>query len=89
MQIIEQLEPHRRSVYCGAIGYINNNGDMDTNIAIRTLVCSEDAIYCWAGGGIVADSEAASEHQETLDKVNKILPILANLNNTADATNAG
>lgn len=97
MQIIEQLEPHRRSVYCGAIGYINNNGDMDTNIAIRTLVCSEGNIYCWAGGGIVADSEADSEYQETLDKVNKILPVLVNLNKSAvnsltqmqDTANAG
>ncbi|MDX1678608.1 aminodeoxychorismate synthase component I [Arsukibacterium sp.] len=83
MQIIEQLEPHRRSVYCGAIGYINNNGDMDTNIAIRTLVCSDAKINCWAGGGIVADSEAGSEYQETLDKVNKILPVLVNLNTSA------
>ncbi|MDP5190932.1 aminodeoxychorismate synthase component I [Rheinheimera baltica] len=77
MQIIEQLEPQRRSVYCGAIGYINSNGDMDTNIAIRTLICSEGHIYCQAGGGIVADSDADSEYQETLDKVNKILPVLA------------
>ncbi|WP_372626840.1 aminodeoxychorismate synthase component I [Arsukibacterium sp.] len=89
MKIIEQLEPHRRSVYCGAIGYINNNGDMDTNIAIRTLVCSEDVIHCWAGGGIVADSQADSEYQETLDKVNKILPVLAELNSTEDKTNVG
>ncbi|NRQ42407.1 aminodeoxychorismate synthase component I [Rheinheimera sp. YQF-2] len=77
MQIIEQLEPQRRSVYCGAIGYINSNGDMDTNIAIRTLICSEGKIHCQAGGGIVADSDADSEYQETLDKVNKILPVLA------------
>ncbi|MBU1311308.1 MAG: aminodeoxychorismate synthase component I [Gammaproteobacteria bacterium] len=77
MQIIEQLEPQRRSVYCGAIGYINSNGDMDTNIAIRTLICSEGQIHCQAGGGIVADSEVNSEYQETLDKVNKILPVLA------------
>lgn len=89
MQIIEQLEPHRRSVYCGAIGYINNNGDMDTNIAIRTLVCSEGVIHCWAGGGIVADSEAASEYQETLDKVNKILPVLVKLNRTEEIADAG
>ncbi|WP_333608220.1 aminodeoxychorismate synthase component I [Arsukibacterium sp.] len=79
MQIIEQLEPHCRSVYCGAIGYINNNGDMDTNIAIRTLVCNDAQIYCWAGGGIVADSEVNSEYQETLDKVHKILPLLATM----------
>jgi para-aminobenzoate synthetase component I len=77
MEIIEQLEPQRRSVYCGAIGYINSNDDMDTNIAIRTLMCSEGQIYCQAGGGIVADSEVNSEYQETLDKVNKILPVLA------------
>ncbi|MAA93713.1 MAG: aminodeoxychorismate synthase component I, partial [Rheinheimera sp.] len=89
MQIIEQLEPHRRSVYCGAIGYINNNGDMDSNIAIRTLVCSEGVVHCWAGGGIVADSQADSEYQETLDKVNKILPVLVNVNTTADNADAG
>lgn len=77
MEIIEQLEPQRRSVYCGAIGYINSSGDMDTNIAIRTLICSEGKIHCQAGGGIVADSDADSEYQETLDKVNKILPVLA------------
>jgi para-aminobenzoate synthetase component I len=77
MEIIEQLEPQRRSVYCGAIGYINSSGDMDTNIAIRTLICSEGQIHCQAGGGIVADSEVNSEYQETLDKINKILPVLA------------
>lgn len=77
MKIIEQLEPHRRSVYCGSIGYISKNGRSDTNIAIRTLVASDNQLYCWAGGGIVADSEALAEYQETLDKVNKILPVLA------------
>lgn len=77
MQIIEQLEPHRRHVYCGAIGYISSNGQMDTNIAIRTLVCEQGQIYCWAGGGVVADSNADSEYQETLDKVARILPVLS------------
>lgn len=77
MQIIEQLEPHRRHVYCGALGYISSNGDMDTNIAIRTLVCEKNKMYCWAGGGVVADSKADSEYQETLDKVAKILPVLS------------
>lgn len=77
MQIIEQLEPHRRHVYCGAIGYISSNGDMDTNIAIRTLVCENGKVYCWAGGGVVADSKADSEYQETLDKVARILPVLS------------
>jgi len=79
MQIIEELEPHRRNVYCGAIGYLSQHGHMDTNIAIRTLVAADNHLYCWAGGGIVADSEAASEYQETLDKVRHILPVLAAL----------
>jgi len=77
MEIIHQLEPNPRSVYCGAIGYVKPNGDMDSNISIRTLVCNQNKIHCWAGGGLVADSVCDEEYQETLDKVNKILPILA------------
>ncbi len=77
MEIIEELEPHQRSIYCGSIGYISACGKMDTNIAIRTLVCQQGNIYCWAGGGLVADSQIDSEYQETFDKVNKILPILS------------
>ena len=86
MEIIEELEPHRRSVYCGSIGYISSCGTMDTSITIRTLICEkssfnqEKQIHCWAGGGLVADSTAASEYQETFDKVNCILPILSKLN---------
>ena len=76
MQIIEQLEPVRRSIYCGAIGYIGFDGNMDTNIAIRTLVYSDNKIRCWAGGGIVADSDLVSEYQETLDKASAILKLL-------------
>lgn len=76
MEIIEELEPHRRSVYCGSIGYISACGDMDTSITIRTLVCENNTIHCWAGGGLVADSVLDNEYQETFDKVNKILPIL-------------
>lgn len=78
MEIIEELEPHRRSIYCGSIGYISACGNMDTSITIRTLVCENNNIHCWAGGGLVADSDVESEYQETLDKVNKILPVLAN-----------
>lgn len=77
MEIIEELEPHRRSIYCGAIGYISACGNMDTSITIRTLVCHKQQIFCWAGGGIVADSNVSLEYQETYDKVNKILPILS------------
>lgn len=68
MEIIEELEPHRRGVYCGAIGYIGFDGSMDTNIAIRTAVYSGGRIRFWAGGGIVADSEMAKEYRETWDK---------------------
>lgn len=77
MQIIEELEPHRRNVYCGSIGYISYHGDMDTNIAIRTLVWQNDALYCWAGGGLVADSVMEDEYQETFDKLQRILPVLS------------
>ena len=76
MQIIEQLEPHRRGVYCGAIGYAGFDGNMDSNIAIRTLVHDDDKIHCWAGGGIVADSDMAAEYQETLDKASAMLELL-------------
>ncbi|MFC1502992.1 aminodeoxychorismate synthase component I [Pseudomonadota bacterium] len=76
MSIIEELEPHRRSVYCGSIGYISRCGRMDTSITIRTLITQQNRIFAWAGGGVVADSEAESEYQETLDKLSKILPIL-------------
>ncbi|WP_058119827.1 aminodeoxychorismate synthase component 1 [Photobacterium kishitanii] len=76
MEIIEELEPNRRSIYCGSIGYISRCGTMDTNIAIRTLVAYQHRLYAWAGGGIVADSNAESEYQETLDKLSKILPTL-------------
>jgi para-aminobenzoate synthetase component 1 len=68
MEIIEELEPHRRGVYCGAIGYVSFDGSMDTNISIRTLVHSSDVVHFWAGGGIVADSELEAEYQEILDK---------------------
>ncbi|MFN7088074.1 MAG: aminodeoxychorismate synthase component I, partial [Burkholderiales bacterium] len=76
MQIIEELEPHRRGVYCGAIGYIGFDGNMDTNIAIRTLVCSGGVVRFWAGGGIVADSQPADEYQETFDKAAAMLKLL-------------
>lgn len=76
MQIIDQLEPNRRGVYCGSIGYIGFDGNMDTNIVIRTLIYSGGEICCWAGGGIVADSQCAAEYQETLDKASAMLRLL-------------
>ena len=76
MQIIEELEPHRRGIYCGAIGYIGFDGGMDANIAIRTLVYSQGSIRFWAGGGIVADSKLEEEYQETFDKAAAMLKLL-------------
>jgi para-aminobenzoate synthetase component I len=76
MEIIEELEPHRRGIYCGAIGYIGFDGSMDLNIAIRTLVYSRAVIRCYAGGGIVADSRAEDEYQETFDKAAAMLKLL-------------
>jgi len=76
MQIIEELEPHRRGVYCGAIGYLGYDGNMDTNIAIRTLVYSGGVIRFWVGGGIVADSRLEDEYQETFDKAAAMLRLL-------------
>ncbi|ABG40149.1 aminodeoxychorismate synthase, subunit I [Paraglaciecola sp. T6c] len=76
MEIIEELEPQRRNIYCGSIGYLGIDGDMDTSICIRTILLENSHIYCWAGGGIVLDSTALDEYQESLDKVCKILPVL-------------
>ena len=76
MEVIEELEPNRRGVYCGAIGYIGFNGNMDTNIAIRTLVHSAGTIRFWAGGGIVNDSVVEDEYQESFDKAAAMLDLL-------------
>ena len=76
MEIIEELEPHRRGVYCGSLAYIGFNGNMDSNITIRTLVQSGQTIRFWAGGGIVADSELDAEYQECFDKADAILQLI-------------
>ena len=76
MQIIQELEPVKRGIYCGVIGYIDFKGNMDTNICIRTLIADKGHLYCWAGGGLVADSQLKLEYQETFDKLSKILPVL-------------
>ena len=76
MEIIEELEPVKRSVYCGSIGYLSSNGRMDTNIAIRTVIASDSELHCWAGGGIVNDSDSENEYRESLDKINLIINTL-------------
>lgn len=79
MEVIEELEPNRRGIYCGAIGYIGFDGNMDTNIAIRTLVRSGSTVRFWAGGGIVNDSEVEDEYQECFDKAAAMLDLLSRL----------
>lgn len=78
MEIIELLEPVRRDVYCGAIGYIGVDGSMDTNIAIRTGICKDGELRFYGGGGLVADSDPDAEYQETLDKVRPLIQLFNN-----------
>ncbi len=73
MEIIDEIEPHRRGPYAGAVGYFDFNGNMDTCIALRTIVVQGDKAYVQAGAGIVADSVPANEWQETLNKARGML----------------
>ena len=76
MEIIDELEPTKRSVYTGNIGYIGFDGRADLNIAIRTMLLAEGKVYAQVGGGIVADSQPEAEYQETLDKARALLQAL-------------
>lgn len=78
MQIIAELETHERQAYCGSLLYVSADGRMDSNIAIRSLLCDDGLVRCWGGGGIVADSEWQQEYQESYDKVGKFLDALEN-----------
>jgi anthranilate synthase component 1 len=73
MEIIDEVEPQKRGPYGGAVGYFDFTGDMDTCIALRTLVMKNGRIYIQAGAGIVADSVAESEYQETMNKARAML----------------
>lgn len=73
MQIIDELEPHRRGPYAGAVGYIDFAGNMDTCIALRTIVIQDGMAYIQAGAGIVADSVPEREYEETLNKARGLL----------------
>ncbi|MFW5451001.1 MAG: aminodeoxychorismate synthase component I [Methylophagaceae bacterium] len=79
MQIIEELEPDRRGAYCGSMAYIGFDGNMDSNILIRTMVYSDNRLRFWAGGGIVADSNADEEYQEVHDKAVAMLDLIEKL----------
>jgi para-aminobenzoate synthetase component I len=79
MQIIAELETHERHVYTGSVLYVSADGRMDSNIAIRSLLCAQGEVRCWAGGGIVADSDWQKEYQECYDKVGKFLQALEHI----------
>ena len=93
MEIIDELESFSRSIYCGSVAYINNSGNMDSNILIRSLLLSKEnagagdvnrdgeagTIKCWGGGGIVADSKAELEYEESLQKIRNILEALSEM----------
>ncbi len=76
MEIIEELEPTRRGPYAGAVGYFSFSGNMDTCITIRTILVKDGQAYVQAGAGIVADSDPASEYQETVNKARAMLRAL-------------
>jgi anthranilate synthase component 1 len=73
MEIIDEIEPVRRGIYGGALGYIDFSGALDTCIVIRTVVCKEGMAYIQAGAGIVADSMPATEYDETMNKARALL----------------
>jgi len=77
MQIIDELEPTKRGVYAGAVGYFDFSGNMDTCIAIRTMVAKKNKVYIQAGAGIVADSDPKREFNETKDKASALIEALS------------
>ena len=76
MEIIDQLEKHRRGIYCGSICYLSAHGRFDSNIAIRTVLIENNHFYCWGGGGIVADSNAEEEYAESIQKIQLLMDTL-------------
>jgi anthranilate synthase component 1 len=77
MEIIEEVEPSRRGVYGGAVGYFGYDGDMDMCITIRTALLRDGIINIQAGGGVVADSNPEFEYQETLNKARGLMRAVA------------
>src|SRR3546814_13416212 len=73
MEIIDELEPEKRGIYSGCIGYFAGNGTMDTCIALRTGVVKDGTPYVQSGVGVVADSDPAAEYQESVDKAKALV----------------
>ena len=78
MQIISELEESKRNIYCGSIGYFNENNNMDTNICIRTIALHNNTLNFSAGGGIVYDSVPIDEYHESLQKVSIFIKFFSN-----------
>ncbi|WP_447741756.1 aminodeoxychorismate synthase component I [Pseudomonas laurentiana] len=80
MEIIDELESTRRGIYCGSLMYLDVRGQMDSSIAIRTMIAKGGKIHCWGGGGIVGDSQWFSEYEESITKVKLLMDTLADSN---------
>ena len=83
MEIIDELEPHVRHVYTGAIGYMGWHDNLDLNIAIRTALLRRGVCYFSAGGGVIYDSEEEDEYQETLHKARTLFQLINQLGGSA------
>ncbi|MBS5848839.1 aminodeoxychorismate synthase component I [Pseudomonas putida] len=79
MQIIDELEPARRALYCGSLLYVDVRGEMDSSIAIRSLLVKDGQVSCWGGGAVVADSEWQAEYEESIAKVRVLMQTLQGL----------
>ena len=79
MKIIQEVEHEARRVYCGTVFYLGADGSFDSSITIRSLLWEAGGLSCWAGGGIVADSDCEQEYQECFDKISNIFSVLAEL----------
>jgi para-aminobenzoate synthetase component 1 len=82
MQIIDELEPTRRSIYCGSLLYLDVRGELDSSIAIRTVLVKDGQASCWGGGGIVADSDWQEEYKESITKVKVLMETLEGMSET-------
>ncbi|MHC6224977.1 aminodeoxychorismate synthase component I [Pseudomonas sp. X10] len=79
MQIIDELEPSRRALYCGSLLYVDVRGEMDSSIAIRSLLIKDGQASCWGGGAVVADSDWEAEYEESIAKVRVLMQTLQGL----------
>ena len=86
MEIIDELEPEKRGIYGGAMGYLAWNGNMDMAIAIRTAVIKDQTLFVQAGAGVVADSQPTQEWEETQNKARAIVRAVQMANNALKVT---